>query len=354
LTTILACWSAVSDVRAVDFGEAEYSIPKEPFRAVLHVTSATTDGPVKSLTLYGNGKLDLVDSVQGAFTHAVERAELERLVGEAVRHGLVELSRTPTHSMERLLTRYDGRGVPRGGVDVALYLGLDDYRRDEFRGHQPGRGVHIENLPPDTADYPRIFELQGLAKVLTWMDRMFEVAAPSGGDPTDYTAAKFGLPSDPSRVVLSLRQSSMSLTVRTVRLYGDGRLELTDGHLAEYVRYLDDADLQAVLFVAVGHGLVEYDELAIIAEKWMRFQRRPPPPTSDAGHVNVVVSVDHYEREGFEAERADNELSFVDLRGDGKYFPEVPQFRGVSMLLGWMHEQFTAAEKVFAEHGSTG
>lgn len=352
LAAFLGCWLAVSDVRAVDFGDAEYSIPTEPFRAVLHVTTTDSDGPVRSVTLYGDGSLDLVDGAQGAFTHAIGRTELERLVEDAVGHGLMELNRMATQSMERMMAMEAWRGDPLDGVDVTLFLGVDDYRRDEHRGHRPGRGVHIENLPRDMADFPKLLELRGLAKALSWMDRVFEVAAPSSGDPDDFAAAKFTVPSDPDRVVLSLRQSSMSLRVRKLKLYGDGKLELVDEHLAEYVRYLDDTELQAVMSIAIQHGLVEYDELTMAARKWMRFQRRPPPPAADSGNVHVVVSINDYEHAGFEAKKAQSEFSLPDLYGDTRYFPEIPQFRGVAALLRWMHQQFTAAERVFAGEGS--
>ncbi|MDA8020947.1 MAG: hypothetical protein MPN21_26215 [Thermoanaerobaculia bacterium] len=346
----LATWLAVSDVRTVDFAEAEYSIPTEPFRAVLHVTTSDSNGSsARSVTLYGDGSLDLVDGVQGAFTHAIGRAELERLVGDTVGHGLMELNRMATQSIERMMMTEAWRGDPLDGVDVTLFLGVDDYRRYEHRGHRPGRGVHIENLPRDPADFPKLLELRGLAKVLSWMDRMFEVAAPSSGHPDDFAAAKFTLPSDPDRVVLSLRESSMSLRVRKLKLYGDGKLELVDEHLAEYVRYLNDTEIQAVMFIAIEHGLVEYDERTMVAKKWMRFQRRPPLPAADSGHVHVVVSVDDYEHAGFEAEQAESELSLPDLYGDTRYFPEIPQFRGVAALLRWMHEQFAAADRVFDE-----
>lgn len=349
LAASLATCLAVSDVRAVDFGDAEYSIPTEPFRAVLHVTTTGSDGSTRSVTLYGDGSLDLVDGGQGAFTYAIGRAEMERLVRDAVGHGLMELNRMATQSMERMMVTEAWRGEPLDGVDVTLFLGVDDYRRDEHRGNRPGRGVQIEDLPRDTADFPKLLELRGLAKVLSWMDLMFEVAAPSSGHPDDFAAAKFTVPSDPGRVVLSLRQSSMSLRVRKLKLYGDGKLELVDEHSAEYVRYLDDSELQTVMSIAIQHGLVEYDELAMVAKKWMRYQRRPPPPVADSGHVHVVVSVNDYEHAGFEARQAESELSLPDLYGDTRYFPEIPQFRGVAALLRWMHEQFAAAERVFDE-----
>lgn len=95
----------------LDFGDVEYSIPAEPFRAVLHVSTAASDDSARSVTLYGDGSLDLVDGVQGAFTHAIGRAELERLVGDAVGHGLLELNRMATQSMERMMMTEDGAAI---------------------------------------------------------------------------------------------------------------------------------------------------------------------------------------------------------------------------------------------------
>lgn len=152
---------------------------------------------------------------------------------------------------------------------------------------------------------------------------------------SDYSDAVFSVPADPTRAVLHVTITSMDMVVRSLTLFGDGRVELTHNVDGEFEYRLEFQDVQSVLGGAVHHGLAEYDAMAVRARKLALREGKPFPGSPDGPNVLVLLSVDDYKRGDYSVANAERKITMKDPRFSAKFFPQIPQFQGVADLVEW-------------------
>lgn len=110
-----------------------------------------------------------------------------------------------------------------------------------------------------------------------------------GSPAGSYSEAEFSISDDAAEMVLRVEHAGHSL-----RLYGDGRLEIQAGEDESYTRRLDRSRMLAIFHDAVDHGLAEFDVqmlfLEIGAEAW-----RTPCRTE---RVTATLRFTAYDRHG--------------------------------------------------------
>ncbi len=115
------------------------------------------------------------------------------------------------------------------------------------------------------------------------------VALAHGSPPGPYSEAKFQISDDAAEMVLRVEHAGRSL-----RLYGDGRLDIQAGEDESYTRHLDRSRMLEIFRAAVDHGLAEFDVqmllLEIGAEAW-----RTPCKTE---RVTATLRFTIYDRHG--------------------------------------------------------
>ena len=87
------------------------------------------------------------------------------------------------------------------------------------------------------------------------------VALDHGYPPGPYSEAVFEISDDAAVMVLRVQHAD-----RSMRLYGDGRLEIRAGEDESYTRRLDRSRMLAIFRSAVDHGLAEYDVEVVLKE----------------------------------------------------------------------------------------
>lgn len=160
----------------------------------------------------------------------------------------------------------------------------------------------------------------------------------------DYSDAVFSVPADPTRAVLHVTITSMDMIVRSLTLYGDGRVELTHNVDGESELQLEFQDVESVLEGAVRHGLAEYDAMAVRARKLTLREGKPLPGSLDGPNVLVLLSVDGYKRGGYSAPTVERKITMKGPRLSARFFPEIPQFQGVVDLVDWTVSKFEDAK----------
>ena len=87
------------------------------------------------------------------------------------------------------------------------------------------------------------------------------VALAQGSPPGPYSDAEFSISDDAAEMVLRVEHAGRSL-----RLFGDGRLEIQAGDDERYTRRLDRERMLKILRAAVDHGLAEFDVQLLFLE----------------------------------------------------------------------------------------
>lgn len=166
----------------------------------------------------------------------------------------------------------------------------------------------------------------------------------SAAQQVDYTTADFTIPADPTRAVLHITITPMDMRVRSLTLFGDGRLELTDTRLGELSGQVEFSEVVKVVSSAVRAGLVEYDPMAIHARQLTLKEGKQFPPRPDATSITLLLGVDDYRRGSFEVDRVHKRVSLRDAAFKAKHFPQIPQFKATADLVEWMSVKFEEAE----------
>ncbi|MBZ0090496.1 MAG: hypothetical protein K8H90_08975, partial [Thermoanaerobaculia bacterium] len=152
-----------------------------------------------------------------------------------------------------------------------------------------------------------------------------------------YADAEFTTSSDPAAVILFVQVTfpSAARESQSMRLFGDGRLELTAARDAfpeprRSERMLDEATARDLVGIAVRHGLAEWDTTRIESEKAIALNGRQFS-TSDGYIVSVWLTLDTY-RHGTEERAVAKRMSVANPAMTMRYFPRVPEFQGVHEL----------------------
>lgn len=161
--------------------------------------------------------------------------------------------------------------------------------------------------------------------------------AAASGSPPDFSVANFSYNNDPTKVILYVAVGGgMRANKRSMTLYGDGRLQLVEVHGGitgkSHESLLSTAEINRLLRIAVDHGLAEWDSTRIRARLLERSGGNNFSPPEDFPSVLVLLSIENYEREGYEAEHVEKELRFRGARFFAPHLPSVPEIAGIATL----------------------
>lgn len=167
--------------------------------------------------------------------------------------------------------------------------------------------------------------------------------------PVELSEAEFSFSTDPTEVVLSVHYGGgLSRSFREMKLYGDGRLELSRGHgpslLEQRELVLEFEQARALLQAAVTHGLAEWDEDRIRARQMELTGGRTFNAPTDHPTATILVSLESYERGALEVADLDRTIRcyapyFVD-----QHYPKIVEIRGIVELLDRMNDYWTKLE----------
>lgn len=168
------------------------------------------------------------------------------------------------------------------------------------------------------------------------------------GEPP-YTEATFSYPSDPTRVLLQVTTGAMDMTIRSMTLYGDGRLDLevrsgTQTVVSEYTRDLEPAEVEAMLRLAVDHGLAEWDGTRIRAHQLRERGGRGYLPPTDTTRATIVVALEDYRRGDYKVEHVEQLIRLQAPRFTSEFSPGIPELKGVADLVDLLDAEMLRAE----------
>jgi hypothetical protein len=176
---LFSCYVGADAQEEVPYSEAEFQIPADLTRAVLHIDTSTMSGAAQSITLYGNGRFELSDSRAGEYVGQLEFAELEQVLANAIAHGLAEWDEDAIYAKK---FKKEGRRPSPDPVDgrrVAVLLRVDDYRRGTIQIDRVERGMKATGPDVAAERYPEIPQFQGLLELLDWMREQIQNAKES-------------------------------------------------------------------------------------------------------------------------------------------------------------------------------
>ena len=166
--------------------------------------------------------------------------------------------------------------------------------------------------------------------------------------------ATFELSSDPDQVILGWGYGSgMSNRSLSMKLYGDGRLELKSVGSEEgnesYTRELIFSEMVSLVRVAVDHGLAEWDGARVWAEVAAAgggLARR----MADAGGMGVEIHLDEYRRGNYARSPLKRSFAVNNAQGSLREAPGVLELQGLHALSEFANNQM----KIAREAGNNG
>lgn len=319
-----------------------FTYDKEPFKVVLFVCSLRSDQMLNSMTVYGNGRVELrTEGDQDLSEHyelLLNHEETEALLRLAVNHGLAEYDSDRIREQQRSnrgpIPQTDGPGV------TTVLLSLASY--ENFPLHFQEVEKIIRLVTPELTSEPitGIPEIRGVAELRRRMIEMFARAKLKNVKPpveANYGTSSFTFSSDPAEVVLSIASETGLRRRRTsMSIYGDGRTELRvaagEQVREQYEVSLDYSEVEALLRLAVNHGLVEYDSTNIMARRFRRLQGRPYGGAADASQLKLSLSLESYTRGDYAQRNVEKSIRFYAAGLAARAFPEIKEIQGLAEL----------------------
>lgn len=173
------------------------------------------------------------------------------------------------------------------------------------------------------------------------------VGAKSQESPS-FEKAEFTYSSDPAKLVLFVSSSAgLSGKVRSMALYGDGRLELRVNRGSEVLethdRLLTFEESKELIRVAIAHGLAEYDSTRLYAEKLKRSEGQLPASGHDFTKLTVLLSLESYQRGSTKQEEVEKTIRSEALELEARAYRDLLEIRGLVALSREMSNQFRRA-----------
>lgn len=165
---------------------------------------------------------------------------------------------------------------------------------------------------------------------------MLAHSTPSSSEAQTYEAAEFTASADPAAVVLVVRTHAvMEDLTSSMRLFGDGRLELTvSGHSPKRERrivHLTESATRELIDIATHHGLAEWDTIRIETEQEILLNGRQFA-VADGNVVSVTLSLESYRRGDLVRSNIVKKISVASPDIAMDRFPSMPEFRGLFEL----------------------
>jgi len=163
------------------YAEATFEYSRDPTRVVLHVIVTTPDLITRTMTVYGDGRLDLeirtgTETTLDEHSRQTSTEELDRILRDAVDHGLIEWDEGRIHSLQ--LTSRGGRGYgpPSDSQNVTLLISVTEYRRGSYQLKDVERTIRLRGPEYVARDFPEIVEFTGIHNLVAQLDREFKEA----------------------------------------------------------------------------------------------------------------------------------------------------------------------------------
>ena len=159
--------------------------------------------------------------------------------------------------------------------------------------------------------------------------------------PPDYANATFALSSDPEQLILSFRMTSDGAGP-SMRLYGDGRLELRrfdrrGGIVAGHDLRLPFEEMTRLVRLAVDHGFAEWDRDSL---DFRGLGRVPSHPTAAVGELHL----ESYQRGEYVRDGLARTFMIGDVRRALEYSADVLQVQGLEAMQQALGDYFESAE----------
>ncbi len=307
------------------YSEATFEISDDAAVMVLRV-----DHDGRSMRLYGDGRLNIQTGDDERYSRRLDRSRMLEIFRTAVDHGLAEFG-------PDLLILEIGEDAafrkPCKTPRVEATLRFTAYDRHGAGANQSTRGI----CP---ADYPGIVQSQALADLAAVLEVELSAARREGSieiPAANYESAKFTLSSDPTELIFSFGRLYGLSTTRSMRLYGDGRLELRNieqGNVTResFDRILDYPDMVELVRIAVDHGFAEWDH------DTLRWRSR-----TDAGGAGGEIHLETYQRGEYTRNNLTRKYQLPDVGLALERYPERIQVQGLKAILQALDDQFEAA-----------
>ena len=160
------------------YAEASFGYSKDPTRVILHVTEGRQDMRIQSMTVYGDGRLDIElrtgsETVLVEHSRQLSEAEVSRILRDAVDHGLAEWDNGRMHSL--ILTKKGGRAYAPSpdARNVTILISLTEYRRGPYEIESLERTARVRGADVAAEVFPEIPEFRGVANLMALMDEEF-------------------------------------------------------------------------------------------------------------------------------------------------------------------------------------
>jgi len=160
------------------YTEATFNYSKNPTRVVLHVIMSGQDLKIRTMTLFGDGRLDFevrtgTETILAESSRQISTEEMNRILRDAVDHGLVEWDNGRIHSLQ--LTSRGGRGYgpPEDSANVTLLIALTEYRRGPYQLKDVERTIRVHGPGYAAEDFPEIVEFAGINNLVILMNEEF-------------------------------------------------------------------------------------------------------------------------------------------------------------------------------------
>ncbi len=309
------------------YSETEFEISDD---AVDMVLSAEHAG--RSMRLWGDGRLEIQAGEDESYTRRLERPRIYEIFRAAVDHGLAEFD-VQLLMLEIGLVAWR---TPCRTERVVATLRFSAYDR-----HGAGGGVERAGICPD--EFPQIVQSKALADLRAVLDYEIGEARREGSIELPapiYKDATFTFSSDPTQLIFSFRVSTEG-DGPSMRLYGDGRLELQrfdrwGAVVASHDRNLPFAEATELVRLAVDHGFAEWDRDSL------KFRSN----TVLISHTVVAfgeLHLESYRRGEYARDGLDRSFRFEKVYYDLKYSADVLQIQGLKAMQQVLDDYFESA-----------
>ena len=316
------------------YSDAEFSISDDAVVMVLSVQHGD-----RSMRLYGDGRLELRAGDGEIYTRRLGRPRMLDLFRSAVDRGLAEYD----HAV--VMQELAGARCPEGAERITASLRFTSYNRNGASGGVERAGI----CAPET--FPQVVQSRALADLAKVLEEEIIAARREGSievQPVNFKDAMFTLSSDPDQLIFSFRRQYGFMYSRSMRLYGDGRLELRHIEKGDVTREGFDRELSypemvALVRSAVDHGFAEWDADALGSILGIR------SVSADAGGAGGELHLESYRRGSYSRDNLSRSFRFGDVRTARERSADVLQVQGLVSVLQVLDDQFELAHAVMTD-----
>ena len=167
------------------YTETTFDYSRDSTRVVLHIIERTQDMTIRAMTIYGDGRLDLeirtgIETILAEYSRQISTADMDRILRDAVDHGLVEWDNGRIHSLQLTSRAGRGYGPPEDSGNVTVLISLTEYRRGAYQLKDVERTIRVRGSEFAAEVFPEIVEFKGVNNLVARLNREFKEAEGKG------------------------------------------------------------------------------------------------------------------------------------------------------------------------------